>query len=122
MVKSLCLTLLYCPCITCIQEDWQYHRIVDFQLDVKLVSISLPDICTESSQCHNGFCNFEIDLIFNMFSAGERASKESEFINNFQFYWGLGLGAVRFSWLGPELLVCCLAHRGPTGVFLLLRS
>ena len=25
-------------------------------------------------------------------------------------------------WLGPELLVCCLAHRGPTGVFLLLRS
>ena len=27
-----------------------------------------------------------------------------------------------FSWLGPELLVCCLAHRGPTGVFLLLRS
>ena len=23
---------------------------------------------------------------------------------------------------GPELLVCCLAHRGPTGVFLLLRS
>ena len=27
-----------------------------------------------------------------------------------------------FSWLGPELLVCCLAHRGPTGVFLLPRS
>ena len=23
---------------------------------------------------------------------------------------------------GPELLVCCLAHRGSTGVFLLLRS
>ena len=22
-----------------------------------------------------------------------------------------------FSWLGPELLVCCLAHRGPTDVF-----
>ena len=21
------------------------------------------------------------------------------------------------SWLGPELLVCCLAHRGPTDVF-----
>ena len=29
---------------------------------------------------------------------------------------------LHFSWLGPELLVCCLAHRGPTGVFLLLRS
>ena len=26
-----------------------------------------------------------------------------------------------FSWLGPHLLVCCLAHRGSTGVFLLLR-
>ena len=23
-----------------------------------------------------------------------------------------------FSWLGSELLVCCLAHRGPTDVFL----
>ena len=30
--------------------------------------------------------------------------------------------AIHFSWFGPELLVCCLAHRGPTGVFLLLRS
>ena len=32
------------------------------------------------------------------------------------------LKAIHLSWLGPELLVCCLAHRGPTGVFLLLRS
>ena len=31
------------------------------------------------------------------------------------------LKAIHFSWLGPELLVCCLAHRGPIGVFLLLR-
>ena len=31
------------------------------------------------------------------------------------------LKAIHFSWLGPELLVCCLAQRGPTGVFLLLR-
>ena len=31
------------------------------------------------------------------------------------------LKAIHFSWLGPELLVCCLAHWGPTGVFLLLR-
>ena len=29
--------------------------------------------------------------------------------------------AIHFSWLGPELLVCCLAHRVSTGVFLLLR-
>ena len=31
------------------------------------------------------------------------------------------LKAIHFSWLGPERLVCCLAHRGSTGVFLLLR-
>ena len=31
------------------------------------------------------------------------------------------LKAIHFSWLGPELLVCCLAHRGSIGVFLLLR-
>ena len=30
--------------------------------------------------------------------------------------------AINFSWLGSELLVCCLAHRGTTDVFLLLRS
>ena len=28
--------------------------------------------------------------------------------------------AIRFSWLGPELLVCCLAHRCSTRVFPLL--
>ena len=28
-----------------------------------------------------------------------------------------GFKAIHFSWLGPELLVCCLAHRGPTDVF-----
>ena len=26
--------------------------------------------------------------------------------------------AIHFNWLGPELLVSCLAHRGSTGVFL----
>ena len=30
--------------------------------------------------------------------------------------------AIYFDWMGPELLVCCLAHRVSTGVFLLLRS
>ena len=30
------------------------------------------------------------------------------------------LKAIHFSCLGPELLVCCLAHRGPTGVFSLV--
>ena len=33
------------------------------------------------------------------------------------------LKAIHFSWLGPEeLLVCCLARWGSTGVFLLLRN
>ena len=27
------------------------------------------------------------------------------------------LKAIHFSWLEPELLVCCLAHPGSTGVF-----
>ena len=40
-------------------------------------------------------------------------------ILNFQAF---RLKAIHFSWLGPELLVCCLAHRGLTDVFLLLRS
>ena len=26
----------------------------------------------------------------------------------------IGPKAIHFSWLGPELLVCCLAHRGST--------
>ena len=31
------------------------------------------------------------------------------------------LKAIHLIWLGPELLVCCLAHRGSTDVYLLLR-
>ena len=31
------------------------------------------------------------------------------------------LKAIHLSWLGPELLVCCLTHRGSVGDFLLLR-
>ena len=66
MVKSLCMALVYCPGLTCIQEGWQYHSLVDFQLGVKLDSISLPDICTESSECHTSLCNSGSDLIINM--------------------------------------------------------
>ena len=85
MVKSLCMTLVYCPGLTCIQEGWQYHSLVDFQLGVKLDSISLPDICTESSEYHTGFCNSGSDLIINVHCFGKSASQEGEFINNFQF-------------------------------------
>ena len=74
MVKSLCMTLVYCPCLTCIQEGWQYHSLVDFQLGVRLDSISLPDICTGSSVCHTGFCYSGSDLIINVHCSGKSAS------------------------------------------------
>ena len=35
--------------------------------------------------------------------------------------WWPRRGAIHFGWLGPELLVCCLAHRDSAGVFLLHR-
>ena len=79
MVKSLCMTLVYDPCLICIQEGWQYHIPVDVQLGVKLDSISLPDICTE---CHTSFCNYGSDLIIIVHCSGESASPVGEFINN----------------------------------------
>ena len=87
MVKSLCMALVYCPGLTCIQEGWQYHSLVDFQLGVKLDSISLPDICTESSECHTSLCNSDSDLIINMQCSGESASQVGELVNNFQFFF-----------------------------------
>ena len=54
------------------KEGWQYHSLVEFQLGVKLDSMSLPDICTESSECHTGFCNSGSDLIQSMCTALER--------------------------------------------------
>ena len=32
------------------------------------------------------------------------------------------LEAIHFSWLEPELLVCCVAHQGSTGVYLAPRD
>ena len=75
MVKSLCMTLVYCPGLTCIQEGWQYHSLVDFQLGVKLDSISLPDISMESSECHTGFRNSRSDLIINVPCTGKSAGR-----------------------------------------------
>ena len=103
MVKSLCMTPVYCPGLACIQEGWQYHSLVDFQLGVKLDSISLPDICTESSEYHTGFCNSGSDLIISVHYSGDTASQVGEFINNFQFLsiYSVGWFIVRFSrcWL-----------------------
>ena len=56
-----------------------------FQLGVKLDSITLPDICTESSECHNDICHSGGDLIVNVHCSGVSASQVGEFINNFQF-------------------------------------
>ena len=66
---------MHCPGLTCIQEGWQYHSLVDFQLGVKLDSILLPDICTESSETHTGFCNSGSALIINVHYSGEGASQ-----------------------------------------------
>ena len=85
MVKSLCMTLVYCPGLTCLQEVWQYHSLVDFQLGVKLDSISLPDICTESSECHIGFCDSGSDIFINVLCFGKSFSQVDAFINKFQF-------------------------------------
>ena len=40
-----------------------------------------------------------------------------------RLYDGLDLNYmyIQFSWLGPELLVSCLAHRGSTGTFRLVQ-
>ena len=96
MIQSLCMTLVYCSDLTCIQEGWQYHSLVDFQLYVKLESISLPDICTESSESG-------IDLVINVPCPGECAFQVGDFINNFQFLsiYSDGWFIVRFSrcWL-----------------------
>ena len=75
MLKSLCMTLIYCPGLACIQECWQYNSLVDFQLGVKLDSISIPDICTVSSECHTGFCDSDRDLIINVHCSGQNASQ-----------------------------------------------
>ena len=72
--------------------------ITDIQLGVKLDSITLPDICTESSECHTGFCNFGSDLIINVHCSGKSDSQVGEFINNFQFLsiYSAGWLIVRF--------------------------
>ena len=105
MVKSLCMTLVYCPGLTCIQEGWQYHNIVDFQFGVKLDSIWLPDICTVSSKCHTCFCNSGRDLITNVHCSGESASQVGEFINNFQF-----LSIHSDGWFIVRFPRCCLVY------------
>ena len=85
---------------------WKYHSIVDFQFGVKLDSISLPDICTESSECHTGFCNSGSDLIINVHCSGESASQVVEFINNFQI-----LFIHRDGWLEYNLCLFVLIVR-----------
>ena len=85
MDKSLCMMLVYTTGLTCIQEGWQYHSLIDFQLVVKLDSITLPDICTETSECNTGICYSDSDLIINVHCSRVSAYQVGEFINNFQF-------------------------------------
>ena len=110
-LKSLCMMLVHCLGLTCSQKGLQYHSHVDFQLGVKLDSISLPDICTESSECNTCFCNSGSDLIINVHCSAESASQVGEFINNFQFLsiHSDGLFIVRFyrCWLVYNLCLFC---------------
>ena len=75
----------------------------DLCLLVPFDSISLPDICMESSECHTGFSNSCRDLIINVHCSGKSASQVGEFISNFQFFsiHSDGWFIVRFSrcWL-----------------------
>ena len=65
-------TLVYFPL-------WQYHSLADVQLGGKLDSISLPDLCAESPECHTGVCNYSgNDLIINVIISGESASQVGE--------------------------------------------
>ena len=71
---------LVCMC-TCIEEGWQYHSLVDYQLCVKS-EFSLQDICAKSAKCHTGFRSSRSNLI-NVHSSGQSTS---QFINNWQFF------------------------------------
>ena len=74
MVKSLGMTLVYCPCFTCIQEGWHYHSLADFQLSVKSDPITLSDVCVKSAKCYTGFRCSGSNLIINVHCSGESAS------------------------------------------------
>ena len=84
MVKYLCMALVYY-----LQERWQYNSHVDFQLGVKLDSISLPDVYTESSECQSSLCNSGSALIINVHCSGESALQVRRFINNLDFVHSL---------------------------------
>ena len=73
------------PGRSCIQECWQYRSLLDFRLGVKIDSVLLPDICTESSKYHTGFCNAGSDPIISVHCSGESVAQVGEFINSFQF-------------------------------------
>ena len=82
MVKSLGMALVYCPGLTCIQEGWQYHSLVNVQLSIKTDPIPFPYISPKSAKCYTGFRSSDCNFIINLHYSGESASKIGEFINN----------------------------------------
>ena len=72
---SLCMTLVYCPRLTCIEEGSFVSRLIPFR----------PRHLHAVFECHTGFCNSISDLIIHVHFSGESASQVGEFINNFQF-------------------------------------
>ena len=55
------------------------------QPGVKLDSISLSDICTESSKCHTGFCNSGSDLLIKKLCSGKSAFNIVNISTTFSF-------------------------------------
>ena len=80
MVKSLGMTLVYCPRLTCVSEGWQYHSLVDLS-----DSIPLPDICTKSAKSQTSFGSSGSNLITNVPCSEKSAFQIGEFIHNLQF-------------------------------------
>ena len=105
------MTLVDRPGLAYIQEGWQYHSLVDFQLSVKSNSIPLQDVCAKFAECFTGFRSSGCNLIINVYFSRESASQIGKFINNLQFLsihsdcWF----AVRLSsrWLVYYLSVLC---------------
>ena len=63
----------------------QQNSLVDFQLSIKSVSISFPDICARSAKCYARLRNSGCNFIINVHCSGESASNIGEFINNLKF-------------------------------------
>ena len=75
MLKSLDMTLVFCPGLTCILEGWQNHSLVDFQLKCQKVSNYQELVQSYPKSCHPNQ-NGEITKITNEHYTKEHKSAE----------------------------------------------